>query len=201
MSVARDLQDDKDVDKDAEAITPDDSAESNEIRSTENQNAANDQERQNQPQQNAGPPPPPNGGYGWVCTACCALINAHTWGLNSSYGVFLAHYLQTNTYPGSTSLDFAFIGGLSISCAMLIAPVATLSTRYCGTKVTLFTGVFLEALSLITASFAKKIWHLFLSQGVAFGLGMGFLFVGSVGIPPQWVSSCPRETDVFDSQS
>ena len=26
---------------------------------------------------------PPNGGYGWVCTACCFLINAHTWGVNS----------------------------------------------------------------------------------------------------------------------
>ena len=27
-----------------------------------------------------GPPPPPDGGYGWVCTACCFFINAHTWG-------------------------------------------------------------------------------------------------------------------------
>lgn len=26
---------------------------------------------------------PPNGGYGWVCTACVFMINAHTWGLNS----------------------------------------------------------------------------------------------------------------------
>lgn len=26
---------------------------------------------------------PPNGGYGWVCTACVFLINAHTWGVNS----------------------------------------------------------------------------------------------------------------------
>lgn len=26
---------------------------------------------------------PPNGGYGWVCVACCFLINAHTWGINS----------------------------------------------------------------------------------------------------------------------
>lgn len=26
---------------------------------------------------------PPNGGYGWVCTACVFLMNAHTWGLNS----------------------------------------------------------------------------------------------------------------------
>lgn len=44
----------------------------------------------------------------------------------------------------------------------------------------------LEAASLIGASFADKIWQLFLSQGVCFGLGMGFLFVGSVGIPAQW---------------
>lgn len=26
---------------------------------------------------------PPDGGYGWVCTAACLLINAHTWGVNS----------------------------------------------------------------------------------------------------------------------
>lgn len=25
----------------------------------------------------------PDGGYGWVCVACCFLINAHTWGINS----------------------------------------------------------------------------------------------------------------------
>lgn len=26
---------------------------------------------------------PPNGGYGWVCVVCAALINGHTWGINS----------------------------------------------------------------------------------------------------------------------
>ena len=26
---------------------------------------------------------PPDGGYGWVCVACCFFINAHTWGINS----------------------------------------------------------------------------------------------------------------------
>jgi len=25
---------------------------------------------------------PPDGGYGWVCTACVFMINAHTWGIN-----------------------------------------------------------------------------------------------------------------------
>jgi len=42
---------------------------------------------------------------------------------------------------------------------------------------------------LIGASFAKEIWQLFLSQGICFGMGMGFLFVGSVGLVPQWFTT------------
>ncbi|UPX10334.1 uncharacterized protein EKO05_0001000 [Ascochyta rabiei] len=139
-----------------------------------------------QPQQDAAPP---NGGYGWVCTFCVALINAHTWGLNSSYGVFLAHYLRTETYPGATYLEYAFVGGLSISLAMLISPMATLLTRKYGTRLTLVAGAVLQSAGLIGASFATSIWQLFLSQGVAFGFGMGLLFVASVGIPPQWFTT------------
>ena len=129
---------------------------------------------------------PPDGGYGWVCVMCTFVINAHTWGINSSYGVFLAYYLANDYYPGSTAMKFAFIGGLSISQALLISPLSTYITREYGTRTTLLLGVALETLALIGASFTHEIWQLFLSQGVCFGFGMGFLFVGSVGIIPQW---------------
>ncbi|KAI9839961.1 MAG: hypothetical protein M1819_000153 [Sarea resinae] len=132
---------------------------------------------------------PPNGGYGWVCVACVFLINAHTWGINSSYGVFLNHYLTTDKFPGSTFLDYAFVGGLSISTALFISPLSTSCTRLYGTRTTLLVGVFLEGLALITASWTKQIWQLFLSQGLCFGLGMGFLFSASVGIIPQWFTT------------
>ena len=149
-------------------------------------------ETQIEPQSRQASPPedvPPDGGYGWVCTACVALINAHTWGVNSSYGIFLSHYLSNNTFPGATSIEYALIGGLSISCALFLSPIATLTTRLYGTRTTLLIGVFFETLSLIGASFATQIWHLFLSQGVCFGWGMGFLFVGTVGIIPQWFTT------------
>lgn len=55
-----------------------------------------------------------------------------------------------------------------------------------GTRVTLLIGIFFETIAFIGASFTSKIWHLLLSQGVAFGTGMGFIFVASVGIVPQW---------------
>ena len=91
-------------------------------------------------------------------------------------------------FPGAGSLEFAFVGGLSISMALLISPVATTCVRVFGTQAALSVGILLETAGLLGASFASEIWHLFLSQGVAFGLGMGFIFVASVGIIPQWFS-------------
>ena len=58
-----------------------------------------------------------------------------------------------------------------------------------GTRTTLLLGVAFEALALISASFTKQVWQLFLSQGICFGVGMGFLFVGSVGVVPQWFTN------------
>ncbi|RDL42114.1 uncharacterized protein BP5553_02093 [Venustampulla echinocandica] len=131
---------------------------------------------------------PPDGGYGWVCVAAVAIINGHTWGVNSSYGVFLSHYLEDSMFPGATPLDYAFVGGLSISMALILAPVATICVRKYGTRPTLSIGILLQTAGLLGASWATQTWHLFLSQGVGFGLGMGFLFVASVGIVPQWFS-------------
>jgi MFS family permease len=68
----------------------------------------------------------------------------------------------------------------------MVSPLATLTTRIWGTRTTLLIGVFFETLSFVAASFSSQIWHLFLTQGICFGWGAGFLFVGSVGVPSQW---------------
>lgn len=72
--------------------------------------------------------------------------------------------------------------------ALLVSPIATNCIGKYGTQITLGVGILLETAGLLGASFASKIWHLFLSQGLAFGFGMGFLFVASVGVVPQWFS-------------
>lgn len=129
---------------------------------------------------------PPDGGYGWVCVACNFTINAHTWGINSTYGVFLGYYLSSNYFPDTSALAYAFIGGLSISMAVLIAPLATHCIHLYGTKVCLHIGIFLETLGLLGASFSTQKYQIILAQGLCFGWGMGFIFTGSVSILPQW---------------
>ncbi|KAB8339258.1 hypothetical protein FH972_022191 [Carpinus fangiana] len=143
---------------------------------------------------------PPDGGYGWVIVLGAALINAHSWGINSSYGVFLAYYLSHNTFPGASYLDFAFVGGLSISMALLIAPIATNTTRIFSTRTTLLIGVFFETVALIGASFATQIWHLFLSQGVCFGWGV-CLHSFHLGLVPPHPQTLTLHLHRWDSSS
>ncbi|KAJ2981480.1 hypothetical protein NQ176_g1995 [Zarea fungicola] len=135
------------------------------------------------------PGPPPDGGYGWVCAAAAATINMHSWGFNSAYAVFLAHYLSTNAFPGSTPLEYAFVGGLSLTCLFLISPVATYLLRRIGVRSTMMLGVVLEAASFVGASFATRISHLFVTQGLIFGMGLGLLFIPTAAVVPQWFAT------------
>ncbi|KAI1443952.1 MFS general substrate transporter [Annulohypoxylon stygium] len=161
---------------------------------TSNRVQENTSEKSNDASNDVAPQPSPQpqdefkeGGYGWVVILGVFILNAHTWGLNSSYSVFLAYYLRTGTF-GTSQLGYAFVGGLSISIALLASPLATtlVGWKRCGTQRTIFLGVIFETIGFIGSSFASKLWHLILSQGVSFGLGMGLCFVASASVPPQW---------------
>lgn len=69
---------------------------------------------------------------------------------------------------------------------MLIAPLGTILSQRVSNRLVLNLGAIIQAIALITTSFVKTNWQLFLSQGVAFGFGMGFCFVASVSVPSYW---------------
>lgn len=100
--------------------------------------------------------------------------------------MYLSHYIADNAFPGTSEITYAFIGGLGISQITFVGPLVTYSSRKIGTHATLALGLVLETAGLVASSFATKVWHLFLSQGLLFGWGCGFLYVGSIGIIPQW---------------
>lgn len=148
------------------------------------------------------PEPPPDGGYGWVCVAACFIINGFTWGvlavslihyfvlhtflLLQSYGVYLAYYLQSASFPDATSLDFALIGGFNFSMAMIVSPIATVLARHFGLHTPMIIGIILQTGGFIAASFATKIWQLYLSQGILVGWGVGLTWIPSIAVLPQW---------------
>jgi MFS family permease len=72
--------------------------------------------------------------------------------------------------------------------AMLLAPLVTALTRRFGKHTTMLAGSFIQCGGYIAASFASKRWHLYLSQGVLVGSGIGFVIVPSMAILSQWFS-------------
>lgn len=103
-----------------------------------------------------------------------------------SYGVYLSHYLSSNYFPTATPLDYAFIGGLEFGCALLFSPLWTILVRELGRKIVMTFGCLAMSGGFIAASFAHQIWHLYLSQGVLVGIGLGAIFIPSVQVVPQW---------------
>ncbi|KAL7928362.1 MFS general substrate transporter [Trichoderma chlorosporum] len=127
-----------------------------------------------------------DGGYGWVIVIAVGLILAHSFGINSMFGVFLAFDLKSNTYPGATPLQFAFIGGLCFSIAFLVPPLSSILHRTVGVRITVIIGGIFISGAYIAASFSKTIWQLILSQGVCYGVGMGICFTATASLVPQW---------------
>jgi hypothetical protein len=99
---------------------------------------------------------PPDGSYGWVVCGCVFFINAHTFGVNSAWGVFLAHFLSRSTFEGATHLQYALIGGLAISQALVVSTVVASSNEKLGIRFSLFLGTLLVSASLLAASYISS---------------------------------------------
>ncbi|KAF2835672.1 MFS general substrate transporter [Patellaria atrata CBS 101060] len=128
----------------------------------------------------------PEGGYGWVCVGCVFTINGFTWGVAASYGVFLNYYLHNETFHEATPLDWAFVGGLGFGVPVLIASPITIITRRLGVHIPMSLGCVFQLAGFVAASFARRIWQLYLTQGVLVGLGIGFTWIPSMPIVSQW---------------
>ncbi|KAI8141127.1 major facilitator superfamily domain-containing protein [Fennellomyces sp. T-0311] len=60
-----------------------------------------------------------------------------------------------------------------------------LSARY-GVLPVLMLGALLMVLGLMLSSVTTQIWHLYMTQGVMFGLGAGLVFTTTMSAPTQW---------------
>ncbi|SCU85496.1 LADA_0D07866g1_1 [Lachancea dasiensis] len=129
---------------------------------------------------------PPDGGYGWVCCICLTMIYFSTWGISAASGIFLAFYLNSDSFPGATKYDYAIIAGLNAFGAQALGPSSMITSRIFGLKLTMYAGVVVLFLGFFLASFATKLWQLYLTQGFLFGVGIAMVFVPATTILPGW---------------
>ncbi len=96
-----------------------------------------------------------------------------------SFGVFLNHYTThefSHVAPSTLTLVGSTCTGLMYFSSLIMLPVMN---RYPWHKKTfMYVGVVLCIAGLVGAAFAKKAWHLILTQGVTYAVGGStFLFI------------------------
>ncbi|CEP63352.1 MCT family MFS transporter LALA0_S08e00452g [Lachancea lanzarotensis] len=129
---------------------------------------------------------PPDGGYGWVCCLCVTLIMFSTWGANSGFGVFLAFYLNNGVFEGATKYDYALVAGMTVAFGQGMAPFAMFLTRLFGCKPPMYVGIAMLFSGFLLASFATKLWQLYLTQGVLVGISTALLYAPATTVIPGW---------------
>lgn len=128
----------------------------------------------------------PDGGYGWVVLVAFFLFNFCTWGANAGYAIYLTEYLDHNIFPGGTKLDYSAVGGIAFGAGLLFAPFITWFSHRFTLHLTIALGIIFQGAALLLAAFSKKLWQIYLTQGLLISFGLAFLFIPAMTLIPQW---------------
>ncbi|KAI9494789.1 major facilitator superfamily domain-containing protein [Zychaea mexicana] len=104
------------------------------------------------------------------------------------HGVMQDYYEQ-NVFKDTVSnapLQLSFVGTFCLIFSNCMGPVAQILNSIWGTRVVLLLGTLFVAVGVIIAGFSTQIWHLYLTQGVCFGIGVSFMYVTIMAVAPQY---------------
>ncbi|WWC88894.1 uncharacterized protein L201_003809 [Kwoniella dendrophila CBS 6074] len=129
---------------------------------------------------------PPEGGYGWVVAACLMGINATSWGVNTTYGVYSSYYLENNYFEGGSTMKYAWVGGLSVATCLICGPLANAINRWLGFRITMLIGGGFIALGQCMAGICKTFGEFLFCQGILFGIGLGLTLIPGQPLLAHW---------------
>lgn len=128
----------------------------------------------------------PDGGYGWLIVLACFLLNFNTWGANSGFAIYLSYYLNHGTFKGGNKYDYALIGGMTFGVGLVFSPAINYIQGKIGLRPTIILGNCFQFAALMLASFSRKLWQLYLTQGLLQAFGLAFISLPAISILPQW---------------
>ena len=121
--------------------------------------------------------------FGWFVVAAAFIILLLGFGIAYSFASFFDGFeADFQASRGDISLVFSIAGFLYFSLGAVSGP---LSDRL-GSRPVVAFGMVLIAAGLLASSFAQNLWQLYLSYGVAIGVGIGFSYVPSVSVLQRW---------------
>lgn len=80
------------------------------------------------------------------------------------------------------------VGATLIVCLNAFTPLSPVLAQF-GARITMMIGSTLMSLGIILSGFSTEVWHLYLSQGVLFGVGASIVYMSIVAVIPQWFTT------------
>ena len=113
-------------------------------------------------------------------------------GITFVFGVYQELYESMSTsgepspFAGASPAQIDLIGTLAISLMSLGAPLASAWCKSYSPRTVTLSGALMFALANVLASFGKKLWHFFLTQGILLGFGTCLTYIPAATVTPGW---------------
>ncbi|GAB5592431.1 hypothetical protein Unana1_07331 [Umbelopsis nana] len=99
----------------------------------------------------------------------------------------MQNYFLVDVFQGSVSqVQLTFVGTIAFIFINGMGPPMQILKSVFGARMVIGGGCLLMCLGLILAGFSTQVWHLYLTQGVMFGLGGSAMYITMMGTVPQW---------------
>ena len=125
---------------------------------------------------------PPDGGLlAWLQVVGSFVLILCTWGLTNSFGAYQTYY-ETGELFSQSSSNISWVGSIQAYILMFVGVLTGPLFDKGHFRALLLAGSFLVVFGIMMNSLSTKYYQVMLSQGVCMGIGMGFLWVPSLGI-------------------
>ncbi|CAO0791362.1 unnamed protein product [Mucor circinelloides] len=102
-------------------------------------------------------------------------------------GVMQDYYHQNMFTDNAKALvDLSFVGTLALVFVNGSSPVVQYFVARFGLRPIMIVGTLFITIALEMAGFASQIWHLYLTQGILFGVGASCMYGTVLSVAPQW---------------
>lgn len=116
------------------------------------------------------------GSRAWLSVAGSFLIFVNIWGFTFIFGVFQSFY-ELSYIPGESTSSISWIGTIGSALLVIVGVLAGPLFDRGFNKLMMITGSVLILIGLFTLSLSTQYYQIFLSQGLAVGLGSGLLYI------------------------
>ncbi|CAE6492448.1 unnamed protein product [Rhizoctonia solani] len=133
-------------------------------------------------------PPVDRGFKAWSFVGAAFVLETIVWGFGFTYGVFQEYFLHHRTFGDASEAAIGAVGTIALATQYFEVMIFTLLALQWPDKIRMmmWSSLALCCGSLVMASFATKISHLILLQGVLFGIGGGGLYAPVIIYLSEW---------------